>query len=277
MNNRETEGAATRRGGRGGREGSTALSPCRVALVTGGSRGIGRAICVALAEQGCAVAVNYSSNPAQADETVALCREAAVAAGHRDTAFISVHGDVATAEGCEALYQRTVDELGAPDVLVNNAGIARDNLILRMSVEDFDAVINVNLRAAFILSKLAARAMVKKRFGRIINISSVVGLAGNAGQANYAASKAGLLGLTKTLAKELGGRSITVNAIAPGFIKTSMTDALNDEVRNSLTATLSLKRLGTPEDIAPAVAFLASDAAGYITGQVLSIDGGMAL
>jgi len=249
----------------------------RVALVTGGSRGIGRAICVALAAQGCSVAINYASNAVQAEETAALCAAAAAEAGFSEPRFIVVGGDVATEEGCEKIYRQTTTELGAPDILINNAGIVRDNLIMRMSVEDFDAVIDVNLRAAFLLSKHAARSMTKKRFGRIINVSSVVGIAGSAGQANYASSKAGLIGLTKSLAKELGSRSVTVNAVAPGFIETDMTDVLNEQVRSDLMDRIALKRLGKPEDIAASVAFLATDAAAYITGHVLTIDGGMAL
>ncbi len=249
----------------------------RVALVTGGSRGIGRALCVALAETGTSVAINYAQGAAAAEETACLCREAAERAGWSDTRFITVGGDVATQDGCEGIFQETADALGAPDILVNNAGITRDNLILRMSLEDFDAVLATNLRSAFILSKLAARPMAKKRFGRIINISSVVGIAGNAGQANYAASKAGLIGLTKTLAKELGSRFVTVNAVAPGFIATSMTDVLSEEVKAELISRTSIPRLGNPEDIASLAVFLASDQAAYITGQVISVDGGMAL
>jgi 3-oxoacyl-[acyl-carrier protein] reductase len=253
-----------------------ALAP-RTALVTGGSRGIGRAICIELAKAGCNVAINFARSAKEADETAELCREAATAAGRSSGKFIVVGGDVALQEDCERIYQTTIDELGAVDILINNAGITRDNLMLRMSVEDFDAVIDVNLRAAFIFSKLASRAMAKKRFGRIINISSVVGISGNAGQANYAASKAGIIGLTKTLAKELGSRNITVNAIAPGFIETSMTDVLSEEARVKLVENLSIPRLGSPEDIAALARFLAGDEAAYITGQVIAVDGGMRL
>ncbi len=247
------------------------------ALVTGGSRGIGRAICIEFAKAGYNVAINYSRNADEANQTADLCFESAKAAGHDGAKFVTVGGDVAKQEDCERIYQETVDGLGDVDILVNNAGITRDNLTMRMSVEDFDAVIDVNLRAAFIFSKLAMRPMTKKRFGRIINISSVVGVSGNAGQANYAASKAGIIGLTKTLAKELGSRNITVNAIAPGFIETSMTDALSDDTRAKLIENASIPRLGLPQDIAALVGFLAGENASYITGQVISVDGGMRL
>ncbi|MCL1890984.1 MAG: 3-oxoacyl-[acyl-carrier-protein] reductase [Coriobacteriia bacterium] len=249
----------------------------QLALVTGGSRGIGRAICIKLAACGYNVALTYARNEAEAQETAQLCREAAQSAGFSTTRFATYGGDIASTTVCEELFAACVAELGAPDILVNNAGITRDNLIMRMSLEDFDEVLSVNLKAAFIFCKLAARSMAKKRFGRIINISSVVGLAGNAGQANYAASKAGLIGLTKTLAKELGSRFVTVNAIAPGFIETSMTEALGTEARTSLTNSLAIPRLGTPDDIASLVGFLASDEAAYITSQVIAVDGGMTL
>lgn len=249
----------------------------RVALVTGASRGIGRAICLKLAQSPCHIAINYAHSAEEAQETVELCREVAQAAGHKDAQFAAIKGDVSETEGCEQLFEQTRVALGAPDILVNNAGITRDNLVLLMSIEDFDAVINANLRSAFILSKLAMRAMAKKRFGRIINISSVVGIAGNAGQANYAASKAGLIGLTKTLAKELGSRFVTANAVAPGFIQTRMTEELSEAVQAEFVSSLSIPRLGTPEDVAALVGFLASDEASYLTGQVISVDGGMAL
>lgn len=249
----------------------------RVALVTGGSRGIGRAICIALAESGCNLAINYAHNNEEAYNTKEQCQQAAQAAGYSHTRFILVQGDVASQEGCEQIFELTKEALEAPDILVNNAGITRDNLILRMSVEDFEAVVDTNLRAAFILSKLAARPMAKKRFGRIINIASVVGLRGNSGQANYAASKAGLIGLTKTLSKELGSRFVTANALAPGFIETSMTNALDEQVKAQLVEKVSIPRLGTPKDVAALVSFLASEQASYITGQVIAVDGGLAL
>ena len=249
----------------------------RVALVSGASRGIGRAICQALAGQGCNVGIVFGRNRDEADHTAALCQEAARQAGRSDARFAVFGGDVGDAAECSEIFGACVEELGAPDILVNNAGITKDNLVLRMSVDDFDTVMQVNLRAAFVLSKLAARHMAKRRYGRIINISSVVGIKGNAGQANYAASKAGLIGLTKALAKELGGRYVTVNAVAPGFIETSMTQALGADARGQLTDAIAIPRLGTPQDVASLVAFLASDAAGYITGQVIPIDGGLVL
>ena len=232
----------------------------RAAIVTGGSRGIGRAVCVALAKQGCNVVVNYCHGEAAADETVALCK-----AENADA--VAVQADVSTAEGCKALFEQAVNAFGRVDILVNNAGITRDNLILRMSEEDFDAVLNANLKGAFVCCKEAAR--------RIVNLSSVVALRGNAGQTNYAASKAGLIGLTKSLARELASRNVTVNAVAPGFIETDMTAVLSEKVKAAAEAQIPMKKMGKPEDVAAAVAFLASDAARYITGQVLSVDGGL--
>ncbi|MDR2108332.1 MAG: 3-oxoacyl-[acyl-carrier-protein] reductase [Coriobacteriales bacterium] len=252
-------------------------APRRVALVTGGSGGIGRAICVALAAQGCDVAIAYTRQSEKAAATAASCRTVAAAAGFYNTRFIGISGDVANRKDCELIFAATTEQLGAPDILVNNAGITRDNLVLRMSVEDFDAVLDVNLRAAFILSRLAARQMIRRRFGRIINIASVVGLTGNAGQANYAASKAGLIGLTRSLARELGSRQVTVNAVAPGFIQTRMTAELDDKRHEELLGSLSIKRVGHAEDVAAAVAFLAGAQASYITGQVLAVDGGMTM
>ncbi|MDR0308689.1 MAG: 3-oxoacyl-[acyl-carrier-protein] reductase [Coriobacteriales bacterium] len=256
---------------------TTSQSDPRVALVTGGSRGIGRAISIALASRGIDVAINFARNADEAAHTATLCQQAAQAAGFPNCRFITIGGNVAEQADCEQIHQSTVEALGAPDILVNNAGITRDNLIMRMSVEDFDTVLDVNLRAAFIFSKLVSRAMVKKRYGRIVSISSVVGLAGNAGQTNYAASKAGVIGLTKALAKELGPRNITANAVAPGFIETDMTDALGEEARSALINSMAIPRLGSTEDVARLVAFLTSDEAAYITGQVIAVDGGMAL
>lgn len=242
----------------------------RCAVVTGGSRGIGRAVCVKLAQQGYSVCVNYAGNAAAAEETVRLCREAGAQA-------FAVQADVSTAAGCEALFAAAVEAMGRVDVLVNNAGVTRDGLLLRMSEADFDDVLATNLKGAFLCSKAAARLMVRQRYGRIVNLSSVVGLRGNAGQANYAASKAGLLGLTKSLAKELAGRNITANAVAPGFITTDMTAAMTAAARDAVQSTIPAGHAGTPEDVANAVAFFAAEASGYITGQVLCVDGGMAV
>lgn len=242
----------------------------RTAVVTGGSRGIGRAVCVALAKQGCRVVVNYCHGEAAAAQTVELCREQGVDA-------VAVQGDVSTAEGCKKLFDAAMEAYGRVDILVNNAGITRDNLLLRMTEADFDSVLNANLKSAFLCCKEAARRMVRQRYGRIINLSSVVALRGNPGQANYAASKAGLIGLTKSLARELASRNVTVNAVAPGFIETDMTAALPEAVRTAMTGDIPLQRPGTPEDVANAVAFFAAEQSGYLTGQVLCADGGMAM
>ncbi len=242
----------------------------RTAIVTGGSRGIGRAVCVALAGLGMNIVVNYAGSANAAQETVELCKEKGACA-------IAVQADVSTDEGTTALFDAAIKEFGRVDVLVNNAGITRDNLMMRISEEDFDAVINTNLKGAFLCAKKASRLMMKQRYGRIISISSVVGVRGNAGQANYAASKAGLIGMTKSLAKELGSRGVTANAVAPGFIDTDMTRALTDTVKESILSQIPMGSFGKPEDIGAAVAFLASEQAGYITGQVLCVDGGMAM
>ena len=242
----------------------------RTAIVTGGSRGIGRAVCITLAKQGCNVVVNYCHGEAAAAETAALCKAEGANA-------VAVQADVASAADCKRLFDEAAAAFGRVDILVNNAGITRDNLILRMSEEDFDAVLNANLKGAFLCCKEAARRMVRQRYGRIVNLSSVVALRGNPGQANYAASKAGLLGLTKSLARELASRNVTVNAVAPGFIETDMTAALPETARTVLLATIPQARLGAPEDVAQAVAFLAGDGASYITGQVLGVDGGMGM
>lgn len=244
----------------------------RTALVTGGSRGIGRAICLAFAARGLNVVVNYAGNEAAAAETVAACRDA-----NPDIAAAAIQADVADAEAVAAMVARIKKDFGRIDVLVNNAGITRDNLIMMTKPEDFDAVINTNLRGAFLCTKAVSRLMMKQRYGRIVNLSSVVGLRGNAGQTTYAASKAGIIGLTKSVAKELASRGITANAVAPGFIETDMTDALNDEQKAAAAEDIPLKRLGAPADVAHAVAFLADEDSGYITGQVLAVDGGMAV
>ena len=242
----------------------------RCAVVTGGSRGIGRAICEKLAQQGFAVCVNYAGNAAAAEETVAQCAAYGVEA-------FAVQADVSTAEGCNALFEAVMAKFGRVDVLVNNAGVTRDGLVLRMSEEDFDKVLDTNLKGAFLCCKAAAKIMMRQRYGRIINMSSIVGLRGNAGQANYAASKAGLIGLTKSLAKELASRNITVNAIAPGFIATDMTDAMTEAARAATLASIPAGHIGKPEDVAQAAAFFAAESSAYITGQVLCVDGGMAV
>jgi 3-oxoacyl-[acyl-carrier protein] reductase len=240
----------------------------KVALVTGGTGGIGRAICRELARLGFLVAVHYSNNRTQAES---LVQELSGEGGDA----LAVTADVASESQVDAMFAEILKRFGRLDVAVNNAGITRDALLLRMKLADWQAVIDVNLTGAFLVSRAAAKVMLKQRSGKIINISSVVGLCGNAGQANYAASKAGLVGLTKSLAKELAGRGITCNAVAPGFIETAMTDVLPAEVKAGLLEAIPLRRPGTPEDIAAAVGFLAGPTADYITGQVLTVDGGM--
>ena len=242
----------------------------RCAIVTGGSRGIGRAICVRLAKMGYKVCVNYAGNAAAAEETVSLCTQQGVEA-------FSVQADVSTAEGCETLFALADERFGRVDVLVNNAGVTRDGLLMMMKEADFDTVIDTNLKGTFLCMKAVSRIMMKQRYGRIVNLSSVVGLRGNAGQVNYAASKAGVVGMTKSLAKELASRGVTVNAVAPGFIETDMTAAMPQAAKDAMMPTIPMQRLGKPEDVARAVAFLASDEAAYVTGQVLAVDGGMAM
>mgnify|MGYP001321724589 FL=1 len=240
----------------------------KVALVTGASRGIGRAIALDLARKGADVIVNYAGNAALAEEVVGMIQEM----GRKSMA---IQADVANREQVEAMIATTIKEFGALHILVNNAGITRDQLILRMKEEDWDKVLDTNLKGAFHTIKAVTRQMMKQREGRIINISSVVGVAGNAGQINYSASKAGLIGLTKTAARELAARNITVNAVAPGYIESDMTDQLSDEIKNELFKQIPLGRLGKPEDVSALVTFLASDAASYITGQVFHVNGGM--
>lgn len=245
----------------------------QIAVVTGGSQGIGRAITLELARHGASVVVNHypsSADAAKAEEVV----KAIESEGGTATA---IQADVSNMNQAEALIEQTVSKFGKIDILVNNAGITRDMVIVRMSEEDWDAVLNVNLKSVFNCSKAAVKHMMRKRYGRIINISSVSGIFGNPGQTNYSASKAGIIGFTKALGREVAVRNITVNAIAPGFITTALTDALPEDLKAALLDNIPLKRWGTPEEIAYAVAFLASDKAGYITGHVLSIDGGMVM
>jgi 3-oxoacyl-[acyl-carrier protein] reductase len=241
-----------------------------VAVVTGGTRGIGLAIATRMANDGYDLLLTY-----RGDADAAAQAEAALSSSGRTIKVIAA--DVSTAEGANVTIETAIKDLGGLDVLVNNAGITRDNLIMRMSEEDWDAVLTTNLKGAFLTSKAAIRPMLRQRSGRIINLSSVVGLTGNAGQANYAAAKAGLIGLTKSLAKEVGSRGITVNAVAPGFIDTRLTDILPDDLKQKLLDSTPLGRFGTVDDIANAVAFLASDQAAFITGHVLSVDGGLSM
>lgn len=242
----------------------------KVAMVTGGAKGIGAAISQKLAELGATVIINYHSSSAQAEALVETIR----GKGGRAKAYPC---DVSDFEMAKAFVEEVIQDFGKIDILVNNAGITRDTLLLRMSEEDFDRVIDTNLKGAWNMAKHVSRYMMKARYGKIINIASVVGLIGNIGQANYVASKAGLIGLTKALAKELASRNILVNAIAPGFIQTDMTAVLSDEMKERIMQNIALGRLGSPEDVADAVCFLASDRANYITGQVLNVCGGLVM
>ena len=239
-----------------------------VALVTGGSRGIGRAICLELARQGAAVAVNYAGNEQAAQETVEACR----ALGVQAEAF---QADVSDPAACESLIAQVKERFGRLDILVNNAGVTRDGLLMTAKPEDFDKVLDTNLKGAYFCMKAAAKVMMRQRYGRIVNLSSVVGLRGNPGQTGYAASKAGVLGLTKAAAKELATRNITVNAVAPGFIETDMTAVLPEKAKTAMLATIPMAAPGQPEDVARAAAFFARPESAYITGQVLCVDGGM--
>lgn len=240
----------------------------KIALITGAGRGIGRAIAIALAKEGAEVVINYNGSEERAKEVKQTIEENG---GKASIYKCNVSDFVA----CEAMIKDIVKEYGHLDILVNNAGITKDGLIMKMKEEDFDSVLNVNLKGTFNTIRHSARQMLKQRSGKIINISSASGILGNVGQANYAASKAGVIGLTKTMARELGSRGITVNAIAPGFVDTEMTEVLSEEIRENACKQIILGRFGKPEDIANTAVFLASDKADYITGQVISVDGGM--
>ena len=240
----------------------------KIALITGAGRGIGRAIAIALAKEGAEVVINYNGSEERAKEVKQTIEEN----GGKASIYKC---NVSDFEACETMIREIVKEHGHLDILVNNAGITKDGLIMKMKEEDFDSVLNVNLKGTFNTIRHSARQMLKQRSGKIINISSVSGILGNVGQANYAASKAGVIGLTKTMARELGSRGITVNAIAPGFVDTEMTEVLSEEIRENACKQIILGRFGKPEDIANTAVFLASDKADYITGQVISVDGGM--
>lgn len=242
----------------------------KVALVTGASRGIGKAIALTLAKYGADVAVNYNGSKEKAEETAEEIR----AVGRQ---VLLVQGSVADADVCTEMFRQVEETFGKLDILVNNAGITRDNLAVRMTEDEFTQVIDTNLKGAFFCMKEAGKRMMKKRYGRIVNISSISGVHGNVGQINYCAAKAGVIGMTKSLAKELAARNVTVNAVAPGYIETDMTAVLSEKVKEAALSQIPLKRMGKPEDIAETVAFLASDRASYITGQTLLVDGGMGI
>ncbi len=242
----------------------------KIALVTGGSRGIGKEIALALAKEGINIAISYGNNAISAKAVLEELKSLGVEA-------IAVKADVSISEEVTNLIKKVESELGTIDILVNNAGITKDNLLIRMTEEDWDSVMDVNLKGVFLCTKAVSRAMMKKRYGKIINITSVVGITGNAGQGNYSASKAGVIGFTKSMAKELASRGIRVNAVAPGFIQTDMTDVLKDEIKTEMLKLIPLNTIGNPEDIANLVVFLASEKSDYITGQIIKIDGGMAI
>ena len=242
----------------------------KIALVTGGSRGIGRAVAIELAKEGAAVAINYAGNKAAAEEVQSIITQMGGKA-------MIIQADVSDEKSAMQMVEEVIAQLGGIDILVNNAGITRDGLFIRMKEEDWNAVINTNLTGIFNCTKVAAKYMMKKRSGRIINMSSVSGIMGNAGQTNYAAAKAGVIGFTKSLAREMASRGITVNAVAPGFIATDMTAAMPEKAQEHVLASIPLGKMGKPEDIANAVLFLASDKASYITGQVIHVDGGMVM
>lgn len=242
----------------------------KVAIVTGASRGIGRAVAISLASAGAKVVINYAGNTAAAEEVKAIIEAAGGQA-------LLVQADVANEDAVAVMVKQTVDTFGRIDILINNAGITRDNLLMRMKEGDWDDVMNTNLKGIFMCTKAISRVMMKQKYGKIINMTSVVGIMGNAGQSNYAAAKAGVIGFTKSMAKELASRGITVNAIAPGFINTDMTAVLSDHIKDELVTKIPLGRLGSSDDVAAAVLYLVSDSANYITGQTLNIDGGMVM
>ncbi|MBQ4421563.1 MAG: 3-oxoacyl-[Schwartzia sp.] len=242
----------------------------KCALVTGASRGIGRAVALKLASEGAKVALNFAGNEAAANEV----RQEIEAMGGQ---AILVKADVADEAAVQDMVQKTADAFGRIDILVNNAGITRDGLLARMKEEEWDAVLSTNLKGVFLTTKAVAKLMMKQRAGRIVNMASVVGVSGNAGQANYSAAKAGVIGFTKTIARELASRGVTANAVAPGFIATDMTSVLSDKAKEAALTGIPLGRMGTPEDVAAAVLFLVSDQSSYITGQVLHVDGGMVM
>ena len=242
----------------------------RVAIVTGGGRGIGRAVAVRLAEEGASVAISYRKDAAAAEEAAAAVR----AAGVECEIF---KGDVASPEDVQALFKGVGDAFGRVDIVINNAGITRDNIMLRMKEEEFDDVLRTNLGGTYLCTRAALRPMVRARWGRIVNVSSVLGLVGNAGQANYAASKAGIIGFTKSVAREVAQRGITANAIAPGYVETELTGSLPEDVKDRIRDQVPLGRFGEAEEVAEVVAFLAGEGAGYVTGQTIAVDGGMTM
>ena len=242
----------------------------KTVIITGGTRGIGKAAALKLASLGANLVINYLGNDKAASETEEACKQLGAE-------ILLIKGDVASAEQCEKIAAAALERFGRIDVLINNAGITRDGLLMRMEEKDFDSVINTNLKGTFLMTKAVSRQMLKQRYGRIINMASVVGITGNQGQANYSASKAGIIGLTKSFALEVAAKGITVNAVAPGFIETDMTDAMTDAAIEAAKALIPAKRMGSPEDVAEVIAFLASEQSGYITGQTVCVDGGMCM